>query len=228
MAPYNLSLVVAYSIRTRAIGLLGELPWPRLSEDLARFAALTRGHSIIMGRNTFESSEVGGVPLPGRRNVVLSRNAGWAPPPGVVHAEDWREALLLADSGFGGAGYDDGAVMTEAGGMGMERNIFVVGGEEVYRCALEDGGVHWIFATEVEGDWDGDSFFPALESRLWRRIGAPRDGFCSVLGEEFCRMGWAKDEMIWENGIAYRHVTYERATVPVMTVGERTQSSAAA
>lgn len=228
MAPYNLSLIVAYSVRTRAIGLLGELPWPRLNKDLARFASLTRGHSIIMGRNTFESSEVGGVSLPGRRNVVLSRNTCWVPPSGVVHAEDWREALLLADSGFGGAGYDDGAVMTEAGDMRMERNIFVVGGEEVYQRALEDSRLQWIFATEVEGDWDGDTFFPELQPKLWRRIGAPREGYQEVLTEEFCRMGWAKKELRLENGVAYRHVTYERLTVPVMTLGHRAHPGVAA
>lgn len=228
MTPYHLSLAVAYSIRTRAIGLLGALPWPRLKGDLVHFASLTRGHAVIMGRNTFESSEVGGVALPGRRNIVLSRNTGWVPPSGVVHAENWREALLLANSAFGGAGYDDGAATTEAGSTGVLKNIFVVGGEGLYRCALEDGRVRWIFATEVEGDWDGDSFFPELESKLWRRIGAPKNGFHDILGEEFCRMGWARNERMWENGIAYRHVTYERVTVPIMAVDKRAQSGAAA
>lgn len=199
----SLSLVVAYSTRTRAIGLLGSLPWPNLRGDLSRLAALTRRHAVIMGRRTFESGEVGGVPLPDRRNIVLSRDPGWSPPPGVVHAQDWREALLLADAGFGGLGYDNGEEVVGGGGG----SIFVLGGEMVYRRALKDERVRTVFATEVEGDWRGDAFFPALGEE-WRRV-----------EDERCPKAWPGGAGE-ERGVRYRFVTFEKVLVPEVHFSE--------
>lgn len=196
----SLSLVVAYSLRTRSIGLFGSLPWPILRKDFSRLASLTRHHPVIMGRRTFESGEFGGMPLPDRRNIVLSRDAGWAPPSGVVHAQDWGEAMLLADAGFGGLGYDDGTRVQGAGGVAPE--VFVLGGEMVYKRALSDERVRRVFATEVEGDWRGDVFFPALGDE-WRRV-----------GEDSCQKGWAGDDFMEERGVRFRFVTFEKVLVP--------------
>lgn len=159
-----------------------------------------------MGRRTFESGEVNGVPLPDRRNIVLSRDPCWVPPPGVVHAQDWGEALLLADSGFGGMGYDDGEEVLEAGKLGGE--VFVLGGEMVYKRALRDERVRRIFATEVEGEWRGDVFFPVLGNE-WRRV-----------GQDDCRKGWAGDAFMEERGVKYRFVTFEKETVSEVQFSE--------
>lgn len=217
MSPRVVSLVVAYSLRTRAIGLRNGLPWPPLRQDLSRLRALTLGQTVIMGRRTFESVEMDGVPLPGRRHVVLSRDPVWAPPPGVVHAADWAEALMLADAGFGGGGYDDGTIVTRAGSGVGGNSVFVLGGEQVYRCALQGTDAVRIFATEIQDDFDGDVSFPKLNNREWRRIGDYGDGsYAEVKGPEFCPKGWAAAEPIIENGITYRFVTCERLTVPAV------------
>ena len=218
------SLVVAYSRATRSIGLRNALPWPRISTDLQRFRALTSGHSIIMGRHTFESPEVSSIPLPNRRNVILSSQLGWAPPAGVVRAEDWNEAIMLADSGFGGAGYDDGELVlqadeqthTESRPQSLalisnttavviphtqpkpKQQVFVVGGEMVYRKALQNEQAQFIFATEIEGNWPGDAFFPQLDTN-WLQL-HPHE----------CPRGWAQLDPITENGVTYSFVTFQR------------------
>lgn len=157
-----------------------------------------------MGRRTFESAELGSVALPSRRNVVLSRDTTYLAPAGVVHASDWEEALMLADGGFGGGGYDDGAEMREMEGE-EDHRVFVIGGEEVYRAALDGGRVGWVYATEVEGEWEGDRFFQQL-GEGWRRIGGGDGG----LKKDLCRVGWAGDGWMWEKGVKFRHVTFEK------------------
>lgn len=196
------SIVVAYSRISRVIGREAGLPWPPLRQDLLRLKALTTRHAVIMGRNTFESAELCAQPLPHRRNVVLSRNPAWAPPPGVVHAADWREALHLADGGYGGAGYDNGDHVLPASPCAT--CIFVLGGERVYRTALRHG-CNWIFATELHGNWQGDSFFPKLSDE-W---------LC--LPPDQCPSGWAQEDPVVENGITYSFVTYHRKTPSVIT-----------
>lgn len=194
MATQVLSLVVAYTIRTRAIGLRGLLPWPPLSQDTSRLKALTTNHSVIIGRRTFET-DLNSIPLPSRRNIILSSSPAFIPPPGVVHASDWNEALLLAEEGFGGGGYDDG---TSVHSQRAGRPVFVLGGAAVYAHALRCGDVRMVFATEIEADFPGDRFFPELPGR-WRRLE----------GNE-CTMGWAREEAAVDNGVRFRFVTYER------------------
>lgn len=210
-----LSAVVAYARKSRAIGLYSALPWPRLPTDLARFKALTEHAPIIMGRRTFESAEIDSVPFRCRRNIVLSRDAGWPSPAGVMHADDWNEALLLAEAGFGGAGYDDGETVTSA--HPFRKNVFVIGGEAVYRHALtlSDPLCSTIFATEIEGDWDGDTFFPEIDQTEWVRFGAEHEHNDTheqhlVLPAANCPQGWALPESVTENGITFRFVTYQR------------------
>lgn len=195
----TLSLVVAYCRANRAIGLRNSLPWPRLSEDMARFARLTTHHSIIMGRRTLQSDEVNGIPLPHRRNIVLSRSLDWVPPPEVVIASDFEEAILLAQTGFGAAGYQNrSSIITP---NPVSRHIFVVGGASVYKAALERG-TQWVFATEIEGDWAGDSFFPQLPQHEWTSV-----------KPEHCPQKWASATTMHENGVSFSFLTYKRNTI---------------
>src|SRR5580765_2157287 len=100
-----ISLIVAMS-ENGVIGRDGRLPW-KLPADMARFKALTMGHPIIMGRNTYESI---GRPLPGRRNIVLSSRPEFAPT-GVEVVPSWEAALELVRG---------------------EDEVFVIGGAAVY------------------------------------------------------------------------------------------------
>jgi len=130
-----ISLIVAMSAN-RCIGRDGQLPWS-LPEDLRRFKQLTLGHSLLMGRKTFESI---GRPLPGRTSYILSRTPGYA-----VEGCSVVGALNLAIAAAHQAG---------------ENELFVCGGEEVYRSALPL--CERIYLTELEREVEGDCFFPEI------------------------------------------------------------------
>ena len=136
--------------RDGVIGRDGALPW-HLPEDLAHFRALTRGATVVMGRATWESLPERFRPLPGRRNVVLSRRPGY----GAAGA-DVRDSL--------------GAALADVDGP-----VWVIGGAQVYAQAqsLADRAA----VTEVDVRVDGDALAPRLDER-WQRIGTdPADGW---------------------------------------------------
>jgi dihydrofolate reductase len=137
----RLELVVARA-RNDVIGRQGELPW-RLPDDLALFKAITLGHPVLMGRKTHESI---GRPLPGRRNVVLSRDPGFAPP-GVDVVRNLEAALAEL------AGAD---------------RVFVIGGEDVFRATLPLAAT--IHLTEVDAEVPGDAYFPAFDRGQFREV----------------------------------------------------------
>jgi len=120
-------LVVA-AARNGVIGKDGAIPW-RLPEDMKRFKALTLGHTVVMGRKTWDSLPPKNRPLPGRRNLVETRDTNWR----AEGAE--RVTLETALAG----------------------DVFVIGGAEIYRAALPLAGR--IELTEVQGDFDGDAHF---------------------------------------------------------------------
>lgn len=132
------------------IGKDGTLPW-RLPEDLARFRRLTDGCAVVMGRATWESLPPRMRPLPGRRNLVLTRTAGFlAPGAEVVGSLEEAFALVGAD------------------GPGT---TWVVGGGAVYAQALPSADV--VEQTVVDVAVDGDTWAPALDPARWAR--AARD-----------------------------------------------------
>ena len=121
------------------IGLDGEMPW-HLPADLKRFKTLTMGHPIVMGRRTWESI---GRPLPGRMNVVMTRDRSFAAEGAVV-------AYAVAD------------VLAAAGDADT---IMVVGGGEIYRMFLADADR--VELTRVHVTLDGDTTFPELAGTDW-------------------------------------------------------------
>lgn len=137
----RMTLVVAYA-SNRTIGRDNALPW-KLPGDLAHFKRSTMGRPILMGRKTWESL---GRPLPGRRNVVISRNTAYL-------AEG---ALVVPDL--------DAAMAACAG----EEEVFVIGGAQIYAAALANADR--IIATEVQAAVPGDAFFPYLPGFEWREI----------------------------------------------------------
>ena len=138
----RLSLIVAMA-RNGVIGRAGGLPW-KLSDDLKRFKVLTMGHTIVMGRKTFESL---GRVLPGRRMVVVSRQQLLQLPPDVQVVECLDESMRTATG-------DD--------------EVFVIGGGEVFKLALPRA--ERMYVTWVEAEVAGDVFFPAVDWRQWREI----------------------------------------------------------
>lgn len=124
------------------IGAGGGLPW-RLPEDLQHFKRLTQGHAVIMGRRTWESI---GRPLPGRRNVVVTRQAAFVAP-GASVAPSLEEALERCRD---------------------QDAVFVIGGAELYRAALPIA--EGLLLTEIRRDYPGDTRFPEFDRGEWREI----------------------------------------------------------
>jgi len=139
----HISLIVAVA-QNGVIGRDGGLPW-RLSNDLRYFKSVTMGKPIIMGRKTYESI---GRPLPGRPNIVVSRNPAF-----TADGIDVRPSLGAAVS----------HAATLPGGEAM-----IIGGAALYTDALETAGR--IYLTEVHADVDGDVRFPAFDRLDWVEI----------------------------------------------------------
>lgn len=137
-----LSIVVAIS-KNYVIGSNGQLPW-QLLDDLKFFKNLTTGHTILMGRKTFESI---GRPLPNRKNIVITRQKNYQ---GAVDAI-YSDLELALDS-------------LRASG---EEEIFIIGGGEIYRQILPQ--IDNIYLTEVDIEIEGDTFFPNLNWEEWSK-----------------------------------------------------------
>ena len=136
----RLSLIVAMD-RNRVIGKDNRLPW-YISEDLKRFKALTMGHPIVMGRKTFES--IGRV-LPGRLNIVVTRQKNYVVPDGAKVADGIEGALAQARG---------------------SSQVFVIGGQELYDHAVPMA--QCLYVTEVDGSFEGDTYFAPIDPRQWR------------------------------------------------------------
>lgn len=144
----KLALIVAAG-NGNVIGKANTLPW-YLPEDLKYFKATTLGKPVIMGRKTFES--IGKV-LPGRANIVVTRQQDWVAPPGVIAASSIEAALQRA------------AALLAAGQTDADEAM-IIGGAEIYQHALPL--VERIYFTRIEVDVpDGDAFFPVLQPHEW-------------------------------------------------------------
>jgi len=138
--------IVAALARNRAIGRNNTMPW-RLPEDLKRFKCLTLGHAVIMGRKTFESI---GSALPDRNNIVITHARDWSPS-GCVVVHSLEAALT--------AGVESG-------------EAFVIGGAQIYALAMPY--VQHLYMTEIERDFEGDTFFPEFDRSRWREVSRER------------------------------------------------------
>ena len=130
------------------IGVDNQLPW-NLPSDLKYFKQVTMGKPVVMGRKTFESI---GRPLPGRTNVVITRNADWSEP-GVRIVGSLADALKLATAQADLDGADE---------------VVVIGGATLYREAIDQ--VDRMYVTQVHASPDGDAFFEAPDQEKFARI----------------------------------------------------------
>ena len=140
-------MIVSVIFASDCKGLIGKengLPW-HLPADLKHFRKLTTGHSILMGRKTYESI---GKPLPKRRNLVISRNPDYV-------AEGCEVFASL------------GAAVEACGG---EEEIFIIGGVTIYRQAFESGIVNRIYHTQIHEEFDGDAYFSIPEIDSWEKV----------------------------------------------------------
>lgn len=148
--------------RGGVIGRDGVMPW-HLPEDLAHFRAITLGSPVIMGRKTWESLPEAFRPLPGRDNVVITRNADWSSP-GAQRAGSLESALELTTP--------------------SNESVWIIGGGELFREALDRADR--IELTEINADIAGDTYAPDLPA-TWQRLNSePEDGWSvSSTGVEY-------------------------------------------
>ena len=142
-----LSMIVAMSEKKRIIGLDGDMPW-KLSADLKRFKKITTGHTVVMGRKTWESIPAKFRPLPNRKNIVLTRQPGYIDkvPEGVGIASSLEEAVATHRA------LSQSPVAEKWG------DLFLIGGTSVFEAGLQLA--ERIYLTEVKYEGPGDTFFP--------------------------------------------------------------------
>lgn len=151
--------LIAAVAENGCIGKDGKVPWA-LPEDMKRFKALTMGHIVIMGRKTWESIPEKFRPLPGRTNVVVTRQAEYALPGGVERAASLDEALTAHAA----------------------EDVFVIGGGEIYALAMPKATR--LEVTRVKQSVEGDAFFPDIDPSEWHILkGVTMQGYDFVTYE---------------------------------------------
>lgn len=140
-------MIVAVA-QNRVIGRNNKLPW-YLPNDLKYFKQTTMGKPILMGRKTFESI---GKPLPGRTNIVITRNQDW-------QADGVKVVHSLEDA------YDLAASIAEIDGSD---ELMIIGGDQIYQSALDQ--VDRIYLTKVHAEVEGDAFFPEVNWDVWKEV----------------------------------------------------------
>ncbi len=158
--------IVVAKASNNVIGAKNDLIW-HLPNDLKHFKSLTSGHPIVMGRKTFESL---GRPLPNRTNIVVTRDQNWNAE-GIEIASSLPKAIEAAKK--------------------IDDDIYIIGGGNIYKQAMEFTDV--LYITEVHHEFDGDTYFPEIDSDEW---------------EEVEREDFKKDE---KHPYSYSFVTYKRA-----------------
>lgn len=138
--------LIAAAAKNNAIGKDGDMPW-HLSNDLKYFKNTTWGLPVLMGRKTFESFGKG-KPLPGRKNIILTRQDDYKPD-GVIVVKNVEDALLAAKE--------------------MDANeLMVIGGGEIYRLFFEKADR--IYLTRVDAEPEADTFFPEMKTDEWKMV----------------------------------------------------------
>ena len=143
----KIALIVAAS-QNHVIGLDNQLPW-HLPEDLQYFKTVTMGKPILMGRKTYDSI---GRPLPGRANIVLTRDTNWTAQ-GVEVVNNLDAAIAASEEACKAADVDE---------------LMIIGGEQIYRKFLPVANK--LYLTKVEAEIEGDAYFPVIDSNQWRQV----------------------------------------------------------
>ncbi|WAH96046.1 dihydrofolate reductase [Arthrobacter sp. MMS18-M83] len=159
------------------IGKGGTMPW-HVPEDLKHFSALTTGHPVIMGRKTWESFPAKYRPLPGRTNIVVTRQQGWSDSPdatGAVVVSSLDAALLESQFAPGG------------------QNVWIIGGGEIYRQSMDIANV--AIVTVIDADIDGDTFAPEFGEAWDLESTRPAEGWLtSKNGTNYRIATWRRTE----------------------------------
>lgn len=134
--------IIAAIGNKNALGKDNQLLW-KLPKDLKHFKTLTENHPVVMGRKTYESI---GKALPNRTNIVVSRKENWFQE-GILIVSTLKEALKFAKK--------------------INEDFFVIGGGEIYKQTMD--AAEKLEITKVDGDFEADTFFPKIDSKIWKK-----------------------------------------------------------
>lgn len=148
MKNHRIALIAAIGAGNRVIGNNNQLLW-KIPEDMKRFKTLTAGRPVIMGRKTWESIPLKFRPLPGRTNLVITRQKDYVAEGSTV-CNSLEEAVAEATTAPGA------------------EELFVIGGAQIYEEALSVA--NRLYLTIVYGNYSGDAFFPAYETIFTKKI----------------------------------------------------------
>lgn len=151
-----ISLMVAHD-PNRVIGLNNDLPW-HIPEDLAYFKEKTMGKAMVMGRKTYESI---GRPLPGRLNIIVTRNTDFTAADGVIVVHDLETAIAKASE--------------------YAEEVMIIGGAEIFKLSMEMADR--LYITEIQQTFEGDTFFPEYDEG-WQ-VTEQTEVFTSKTGTNF-------------------------------------------
>lgn len=142
----KISLIAALD-KNKVIGKNNDLPW-HLPDDMKYFMQTTMGHPVIMGRKNFDSIPPKYRPLPGRTNIVLTRQKGFSSP-GILVCHTAEEALEVASKE-------------------NSEELFIIGGAEIYRLFIDRAD--YLYLTQIDAAVKGDTFFPDFNPTEWRQV----------------------------------------------------------
>lgn len=158
--------IIAAMDSKRGIGKNGSIPW-HIPEDFKHFKEITMGHPMIMGRRTFESL---GRLLPGRAHIVITRDLeNKTEVEGLVWTDSLESAIELAKEIENKATplrSDSAKASTDKQSSEGQSEVFIIGGGEIYKQAIEEGVVDKMYLTIVDGDFEADTFFPKHDGFL--------------------------------------------------------------
>ncbi|MFI3314702.1 MAG: dihydrofolate reductase [Rikenellaceae bacterium] len=149
-----ISIIVA-TAHNSVIGKDNNLIW-HISEDLRYFKATTSGHTVIMGRKSYESI---GRPLPNRRNIIITRNSDFSAP-GCEVVNSIEHAIELSNDG-------------------NSEEVFIIGGGEIYRQSIDKADK--LYITHVDNNYEGDTYFPGIKMSEWKKVSSEKH----IRGEKF-------------------------------------------
>jgi dihydrofolate reductase len=141
-----ISLIAALA-KNRTIGKNNDLPW-HLPDDMKYFMQTTKGHYVIMGRKNYDSIPEKFKPLPNRTNIVVTRKKNFIAL-GCIVVNSLDEGINLAKDA-------------------NEKEVFIIGGAEIYKLSLSVATR--LYLTEINGNIEGDTFFPAIDNADWKEV----------------------------------------------------------
>lgn len=152
------TIIIVAIAKNHAIGKDNKIPW-HISEDFKRFKRLTKGHPVVMGKNTYLSLPI--KPLPERTNIVVCfKDDSWKAE-GITIKHSLKEAIEYAHT--------------------LDNTVYIIGGASIYKQAIEEELANKLEITQLDKEYEGDTFFPVIDTNTWTIVNEEKkDGYSFI------------------------------------------------